>query len=152
MTTFHPGLPFLPRLLAIESASNLLIGSLLILSPSTLLSAPCCSACLPADTQTMQYFGVCALAFSVPLALGFPDTVSGVAIRRAAYWSNALAEAALVPVLLWQAGKGEVEWGVACGVSAALVGVVGWRVYVLRERGVLGEDVEGGEGVGKKEH
>ncbi|KAF2222306.1 hypothetical protein BDZ85DRAFT_282381 [Elsinoe ampelina] len=132
MTTFHPGTSFARTLLLGESTLNILSGVSLIFYPSLFSSAlfpTLAPSTLTSTNAIFQWFGVCTIGLAIPLALGHPDSLSGVVTRRAAYITTGAAEALFVPVLLWQVGKGTIDATAGYAMAGGLAGMLTWRVH-----------------------
>ncbi|KAG8630248.1 hypothetical protein KVT40_001867 [Elsinoe batatas] len=132
MTTFHPGTSFARTILLGESTLNILAGVSLIFYPSlfsTTLFPSLSPSTLVSTNAVYQWFGVCTIGLAMPLALGHPDTPSGVVIRKAAYITMGAAETMFVPVLLWQVAKGTIDATAGYAMAGGLAGTLSWRIY-----------------------
>ena len=116
---------------------------------SLLLANP--SHITPATILFARFFGgIVVFGLTSALLIGATNTRNGIESRRPTYVLLGLGEAALIPVLLAELGKGRGEaalsTGMAWGGVACLVPTALWRVYVLGFRpGLLGKYWEGGE-------
>ncbi len=133
---------------ALEALVNLpAIISLLFFPNATLkhfLASPLPSLELNATSIFLaRSLGAMVLALTPQLLLAYPNSKNCVAQRKIAYVTLGAGEAALVPLLLWEAfrasdqSKAAGVWAGglskrACLVSAAnLVPVLAWRIYVF---------------------
>ncbi|MCJ1250806.1 hypothetical protein MMC30_008034 [Trapelia coarctata] len=126
--------------MAIEAAFNVFGAIGMILAPdyvlSLMVSSP--SQITPLAVSLTQWLAAVVLALTAPLVLCLPNTRRAVESRATTYWTLGVGEGFLVPMFLWQMGKGEEGSGftkqalVASAVQ--LGGLVGWRLYVLLGR------------------
>jgi len=134
--------------LALEAFLNLPAIISLLFFPSAVLkpvlASPLPSLELNATTILLaRSLGAVILALTPQLLLAYPNTKDCAAKRKVAYVTLGVGEAALVPLLLWEAFRASDQskavgvWAGglgrrACLVSAAnLVPLLAWRLYVF---------------------
>lgn len=125
---------------ALESAFNVLGAAGMLLTPHPILAflAPSPSQITPLAVSLTQWLSAVVFALTAPLLLCLPNTRRAVESRTTAYWTLAMGEGILVPIFLWQLGKGEEGSGFTrralVAATVQLGALVGWRLYVLLGR------------------
>lgn len=152
---------------ALEALLNLpAILALLFFPTQTLtpiLATPLPSLELNATTTLLaRSLGAVILALTPQLLLGYPNTKDCAAKRKIAYITLGVGEAALVPLLLWEAfrasdkSKAVGVWAGGLGRRACLVAagnlvpLLVWRAYVFWVRPEWFGDMEDVREKGKK--
>lgn len=143
----------LESILNLPAIISLLFFPTAVLKPALATSLP--SLELNATTILLaRSLGAIIFALTPQLLLAYPNTKDCVAKRKIAYVTLGAGEAALVPLLLWEAfrasdevkavagGAGGLGRSVCLMASACLVPILVWRVYLFGVKPHLFGDTE----------
>ena len=118
-----------------EISANIVGAASFILAPRWCLSLVLLPrvAPTPLSVTFFQWLGGIALALSGPLALAYPNTQSGIANRRTAYWTLGAGEAVLLGLMAVQhdANRRIFTDKAILGTVGMLGSVLAWRLYAL---------------------
>lgn len=102
------------RLMFLEGTLNLLGAVPLLLFPTHLLQNYFCASAADATASAatlLQWIGALFIGMTPQLFLALPNSRYAIESRRTVYWTLGAGEAALVPLLLWQAAKSAAATG-----------------------------------------
>ena len=137
-TLSNNGSPIFRSALAFEICANLVGAASFILAPRWTLSLVVLPgvALTPLSVTFFQWLGGVTLALSTPLALAYPNTETGIANRRTAYWTLGAGEAVLLAVMMGQydANRRIFTNKAVAGTFGMLGATLAWRLYALLVR------------------